>query len=508
MTPIVGRKIRETRRALGLSQSELARRMGISPAYLNLIEFSKRRIGGKLLRKAAACLDLDPADLDGAEEIRLVNELRDVAADPALRPFSLDPGGVEAFVGRHPDWGAAMARLHRSERTSHERARALSDRLTHDPYLRETVHQMLTQISSIRSTAEILADVPDITDAERTRFHAVLAGESGRLSDVAHALATYFDRADDPGHAATPAEDVERFLLESGNAFPDIEAAAAALVAPAGQDLPARIAALKSSLANGVADETPDETGGPVEARLSALADAVAEAALGPAIEATLETRTSDVGAAAQRHIRRLLRTHAADALLLPARAFAASAIAMRYDIEALAAAWTVGCERVCRRLASLAGTEVDDTVIPQIAYLCANAAGTTIDRRPILDLPFPRHGTACPLWAIYRAFTRPGTVTRQIARFPDGRKMLFVARARRTGASGFQAAGPSGMPPAHVADMIAITPAAAAATVYGDSLDFSTRGPADPVGSHCRVCPRRDCRHRTDDPLVGPDAD
>ncbi len=34
---------------LGLQQADLARTVGISAAYLNLIEHNRRRIGGKLL---------------------------------------------------------------------------------------------------------------------------------------------------------------------------------------------------------------------------------------------------------------------------------------------------------------------------------------------------------------------------------------------------------------------------------------------------------------------------
>jgi transcriptional regulator with XRE-family HTH domain len=134
-TTIVGLKIRETRRALGISQSELARQMGISPAYLNLIEFSKRRIGGRLLKKAADCLDLQTSDLDGAAELRLIDEIHEIAVDPTLRAAAPDPETIEAFVGRFPDWAGALAELHRSERANRELATALSDRLTHDPYL-------------------------------------------------------------------------------------------------------------------------------------------------------------------------------------------------------------------------------------------------------------------------------------------------------------------------------------------------------------------------------------
>ncbi|MEL6481744.1 MAG: helix-turn-helix transcriptional regulator, partial [Pseudomonadota bacterium] len=46
---IVGARIRARRRDIGITQAELARRVGISPSYLNLIERNKRAIAGKLL---------------------------------------------------------------------------------------------------------------------------------------------------------------------------------------------------------------------------------------------------------------------------------------------------------------------------------------------------------------------------------------------------------------------------------------------------------------------------
>jgi transcriptional regulator with XRE-family HTH domain len=58
-----GAQIRARRQARGLGQGALARQVGISPSYLNLIEHDRRRIGGKLLVALAAALDADPADL-------------------------------------------------------------------------------------------------------------------------------------------------------------------------------------------------------------------------------------------------------------------------------------------------------------------------------------------------------------------------------------------------------------------------------------------------------------
>ena len=56
----VGRRLRELRLERGLAQGELARRLGISPAYLSLIEKGRRTVQLPLLWKALELLDVDP----------------------------------------------------------------------------------------------------------------------------------------------------------------------------------------------------------------------------------------------------------------------------------------------------------------------------------------------------------------------------------------------------------------------------------------------------------------
>ena len=54
MTPIdlqIGHKIRTKRRQLGVAQANLAKKLSISPSYLNLIESGKRKINVDLLLK-------------------------------------------------------------------------------------------------------------------------------------------------------------------------------------------------------------------------------------------------------------------------------------------------------------------------------------------------------------------------------------------------------------------------------------------------------------------------
>ena len=51
---MIGTRIRERRVHARIRQTDLAKRVGISPSYLNLIEHNRRRIGGKTLLRLAA----------------------------------------------------------------------------------------------------------------------------------------------------------------------------------------------------------------------------------------------------------------------------------------------------------------------------------------------------------------------------------------------------------------------------------------------------------------------
>ena len=77
---LTGSRIRERRSVAGLRQAELARRVGISASYLNLIEHNRRRIGGKLLLDIAAVLDVEPSMLTEGAEAALLMALREAAA--------------------------------------------------------------------------------------------------------------------------------------------------------------------------------------------------------------------------------------------------------------------------------------------------------------------------------------------------------------------------------------------------------------------------------------------
>ena len=193
---ILGARIRERRRRSGMTQSNLAREIGISASYLNLIERNKRRITAPLLDKIAEALDANLEDLDGATERRLAETLTEIAHLPTLKAQEIEAEAAGELIGRYPGWARALAALARSERDANQTARSLADRLTHDPFLAETVHGMLGRVSAIRSAVEILTEFDDIDPEQSTRFMAIVRDETESLSRIGESLATYFEKTE------------------------------------------------------------------------------------------------------------------------------------------------------------------------------------------------------------------------------------------------------------------------------------------------------------------------
>lgn len=483
---MIGLRIRERRRAAGLRQAELAREMGISASYLNLIEREKRRAGPELVAKAARALGVPAAELDGALERRLADRLAEIAAEPDMADLALDPEDARDLLGRHPDWGRALARAWSARREAARLVEALSDRLTHDPVLSDHLHRMLTHVAALRSTSEILEGVEDIDAPQRRRFHEILLSESTRASDVAEGLARFFDEAhrETP---STPVEDVEDAFLEAGARFEALEPPASEI--PAAMHPEAIYAALRAALPGGGASVAPPEA--PPLLRRRALAIAVARRRYGAAIEAEIEARPRLREGAARRRMLAALEEYAADALIMPRAPFEAAGTALAWDLDALAASFGVDFDAAARRLTSLARP---GGAAPRAAYARINAAGVTLQRRLAAEITLPRHGAACPLWALYGALSSPGRTLRQLAEFPAGERAVFVARAEPADPPAW------GRPAVHLASVCVLPGEASAATVYAPR----PREAPEPVGPNCRVCARADCRHRAEDSLMG----
>ncbi|MFC3058109.1 helix-turn-helix transcriptional regulator [Paenirhodobacter populi] len=354
---LTGTRIRERRTILRIRQADLARSVGISPAYLNLIEHNRRRIGAPLLAQLAEALGTSAVALaEGAEAI-LFDGLRMAAAagDPGGAPAELDR--IEEFASLFPGWAGLL--VNRQERVaSLERmVETYADRLSHDPFLLDALHELLSGVTALRSTATILAETEDIEPEWQGRFLRTIGEEGERLSATAAALARHLDAlvAAETGLSA-PLDQVEAWLAACDWHLPE-----------------------------------PDAPG----ARQ---------------IEARIEAAPQLAGTAARDLARRYARQAEADARALPLGDFLSAIARFGPEPARLAAEFGAPLGAVFRRLATLppeAAAELPGGRITAGLVIC-DGSGTLTLRRPVPGFAPPRFGAACPLWPLYEALGRP----------------------------------------------------------------------------------------------------
>lgn len=350
---LTGSRIRERRVMAAFKQADLARAIGISASYLNLIEHNKRRIGGKLLLDIAAALEVEPQTLTEGAEATLIAALREAADESGLNGPEADR--ADEFAGRFPGWADVLAGTRRRVDALEATVEALTDRLGHDPHLAASMHELLTTAAAIRSTASILAETKTLQPEWRDRFHANLNEDSDRLSTSAQDLVAYLDAepgADDA--ASSPQEEVEAFLSAPEFRFDQLEGAV---------DIEAQIDEL---LADDLALRSP----------------------------------------AARYIAKTVLRQIARDAASLPLDSLRTAVEALGPEPMSLARQLDqpVGC--VLRRLAALPEQEA--------GLVVCDRSGAVTFRKTVGGFSVPRHGACCPLWPLFAALGQPGAIIAQ----------------------------------------------------------------------------------------------
>jgi len=374
-----GTRIRERRMDRKIRQADLAQSVEISPSYLNLIEHNRRRIAGKLLAQIAKQLETTPEQLSRGADSTLLDQLRTAAAHMTV---SVEIARVEELAGRYPGWTDLIAAQARRLSVLEERVQVLTDRMTYDPELAGSLHEVISAVTAIRSAASILVGGEKLDADWQGRFHRNIYDDSIRLAASSEALIRYLDapEADGPVHFA-PIDEVEAYLAKEGFHIAALEA---------GSDVAALVAS--ANLRSG----------------------------------------------AAQSLLQSHLQAYRADVEAMPLTAFSKAAKAGGYDPMTLASQFDVDVAAVLRRLASLP-TGADH---PPMGLAVADASGALLLLKPVDGFAMPRAGAGCPLWPIYAAFTRQGQPIRAEATLPgpNGQRFLCYAIATNAGVPGFDA--------------------------------------------------------------------
>lgn len=452
----LGAKIRALRRRDGVTQVQLAQRLEISPAYLNLIEHDKRPLPAPLLIRLAQVLQVDLASFASDADQGLEAHVREVFSDPMFDESGLVGADMRELVVSSPAVARAVVQLYDAWRQARTAADLLAVRVSEDDTL---------GIDRSRLSSE---EVSDFIQRRMNWFP--------ELEDAAEAL-----WAEAKLDAADIAGGLQRWLRGRLNVT--------VRTVPVGED------GGMTRLYDPLRRELRLSEALPPRARLFQLAHQVALIQHGDLLDRlTRDDRmTNDTSRALGRVA---LANYFAAAVVMPYDRFHAAARQVRWDAELLGYRFGASFEQICHRMTSLRRPGSEG--IP-FHFLKVDVAGNISKRFSASGIQYPRFAGVCARWNVFAAFTTPGTVRAQVSRMPDGTGYFCFTRTVRREGRGYRArqalsAIGLGCPLSYAREL-----------VYSDGVDVDNALAAVPIGVTCRTCTRMDCEQRACPPLQQP---
>lgn len=451
----VGHRLRALRLSKHIKQADAARDLGVSPAYLNLIEKGKRVTPFPLLWNALRYFQVDPeAFMAELGEGRVDQALARLLDEPLLKTLNLDQDSLQS--------------------------------LSAEPKLAGTVAALFNLYKNTRSQLENV--MSQLSSEERAR--AMAASGEARLD-------------------YSPFDEVSDFLQAHQNYFPELEEEAESLRRDHGNDRILSSGTLIKMLEArfGISTRFVEAKAGSsvvrrldLEQKILEVSPSLTEQPLKFQIAATLglllldKTRLTEriVGsktrhAETPRLIKVNLANYFAGALMLPYGEFFKEVQRTRYDIELLSSIFGVTYETVAHRVCNLA--DAKRRGLP-FHFIRTDIAGNISKRYSGTGIKFASAGS-CGKWAAHLAFLNPSQLTRQYSVMPDGTAYFDFAKVQLQPIEGTIVRG--------TAYSIGLGTLAENAKylAYGMPIADLKRDSV-PIGVSCRFCERTDCNQRS----------
>jgi predicted transcriptional regulator/transcriptional regulator with XRE-family HTH domain len=445
----LGAKVRGLRRREGLTQAELASRLGISASYLNLIESNRRPLPAALLIKLAQSFGVDLQTFASDDDARLTSELMEVFADPILEGHGLMSNDVREMASASPNAARAILSLYRAYQGARESANSLAQRLEGD--------DGATEVDRMRLPSE---EVGDLIQRHANHFPVLEEGaealwreEKFASDELYGGLARCLERR----HGIEVR--IVRWGAEKGTLR---------------RFDPDRKVLLLSELL-------------PTRARKFQLAHQIALLAMRTELDRLSDDPrlTTDTSRALARVA---LGNYFAGALLMPYGPFLSAAREERYDLDVLGRRFRVGFEQTCHRVTTLRRPGAEGVPFHMLRI---DVAGNISKRFSASGIHFARFSGACPRWNVFTSFLTPGLIRIQVSRMPDGTGYFCIARTVHRDSAGYHSPQPV------MAIGLGCQMQYARDLVYSDGVDLDNPQAITPVGVTCRLCERTDCEQR-----------
>lgn len=445
----IGPHLRRLRQERGETQSQMAKALGISASYVNLLENNERSVSVAILFRLMDTYGVDWREIAEDDASGLLPDLRTAIQDPLFAETRPDLTQLRAALVHSPDLAQAFLRLHRAYLSASDQLMsfaaldtnaefASADSAVHDVFRRNRNH------------------FRDLEEAARDFW----SGESMERDEIYSALKQRLRQRLGLGVRLMRVEDMPDTLRDYREDLREIRLSEAL-------DHTNRIFQLVHMC-------------GLLEQR-ELLEQLIARSGL-----------TDARGAA---RLRVELANYFAAAVLMPYEAFLSEARLTKYDFDHLATRFGVSFEQACHRATTL---QRDGAQGVPFFFLRIDKGGNVAKRFNATSFPLAEHGGACPRLDVHTSFRTPGRIVPQFVEMPDRSQFFVFARTvdRPTWARHAQdnrLAVAMGCAVEHVADI-------------GYSEPFVLSGtPMTPVGINCRICPRTHCDQRAHQAVVMP---
>ena len=450
-----GPRIRRVRTHLGLTQANMAKELGISASYLNLIERNQRPLTVQLLLKLSTKYEIDLKELQGDESGQTNEALKEIFSDPLLAGEVASDSELVEAADSAPNLVSGLIHLYRAYKESNDKLSTLSHLMSDDAKA-QIVTQSRLPLDEVRDHLQSHPYYFPELDEAATTLNAALA----QSDDMFNSLKAYIleDRRINvkvlPVH--TMADHSVRYDRHSQRIF------------------------LSERL-------TPEE-------RLMALATHFALLAFGELIDETVKAAHFN-----NHETDRLLRLECAHyfalALLMPYETFYTATARSRYDIGLLSRRFQVRWRDVVRRITSLhkpgrAGVPFFLLELDPVGNVCTFSPGA--------NFTLARAGNPCLKLIPPGVNTNHGRVAVESVALGDGPEWLIIAHAEKTRAFGH------GDRPRRRTLIIGCDLIHASDIAYGDG--FAGVAPKQ-IGITCRLCEVTNCHDRAFPPVMRPGA-
>lgn len=464
----IGARLRSLRLERNLTQAEVAKKLSVSPAYLNLIEKGRRAAQLPLVWKALEIfgVEVEPF-MASLGETRIDEGLAKLLEEPLLRTLDVDERDLRAMSA--------------------------------EPKTASTIATLFNLYKNTRSRLDELIVAMRRDEEARMEKRAQAAYAAEGVPELEH----------------SPFDEVTDFLEAHLNWFPELEEEADRLRHDSAittrrvlsDDL---IAMLETEFGTRV--ELVEPKGGGVirrhdpEANVLTLSTGLLEQRLKFQLAHSAGLRVLDARGLDKKIMRDLRPRHAespkilkihlanyfAGALLLPYGDFFKEVQRTRYDVEMLANVFETSYETVAHRVCNL--SDPKRRGVP-FHFQRVDVAGNVSKRYSATGLKIPHGSGGCPKWAVHLAFLNPSVLTKQYSVMPDGASYFCFAKVLAAPVRGSLVRG--------TVYSIGLGTHAdnAKHLVYADEVPFSSpqelKKMAIRTGITCRFCERTDCNQR-----------